>query len=334
MYIFDINKLRPGDIILQRFDDDPNSDRIREETGSLYSHAMLYLGQSSIIEAGEIVETNNLVRILIDDPKTVCVKRLKPEYYSEELIIDTLVYAREFFGTEYSVKEALRALKKPESAIEPNRQICTRLVAQSFAKARLPIVENSDYCTTKDIEDCVFLCDLEDYLKEAKQEDIDFAESYNVLQDQTESTKDALKKASALLNEDVQTIEQLSNMACKYPQKAKELCDIVRESGYLDLWKLEKKTNPHEYNTELFFEKYKDHLLEAVNQTIGINESLKYLYEQNLIFMQLGCYLYGDNAYLEMMINLYKTLINLCNQRSMVAIIALNKTTQCKPNDE
>lgn len=327
MYIFDINKLQPGDIILQRYEGNTNSEMIRKKTGSLYSHAMLYLGQSSIIEAGDIVETNNPVRILIEDPKTVCVKRLKHEYYNEELIIDAIVYAREAYGTEYSVMEAIRALKKPTTAIEPNRQICTRLVAQSFAKAGLHIVDNSDYCTTKDIEESACLFDVEDFLKEATQEDIDFADSYNVLDDQTEFTKGVLEKASALLNEDVQTIEQLTNMACKYPDKAQGLCDIVRESGYLNLWELEKDAHPHEYNTELFAEKYKDHLQEATNQTIDINESLKQLYEQNLRFLQIGCFLYGENAYLEMMINLYEKLIKLCNQRSMVAILALSKNT-------
>lgn len=334
MYIFDINKLQPGDIILQRYEGDTNSEKIREKTGALYSHAMLYLGQGSIIEAGDIVETNNPVRILIEDPKSVGVKRLKHEYYNDDLIINAIVYAREAYGTEYSVMEAFRALKKPAIAVEPNRQICTRLVAQSFAKAGLSLVDNSDYCTTKDIEDSPYLYDVEDFLKEATQEDIDFTDSYNVLEDQTKFTKEVLENASTLLVEDVQTIEQLTNMACKYPDKAQGLCDIMRESGYLNLWELEKDAHPHEYNTELFVEKYKDHLQEASNQTIAINENLKQLYKQNLMFLHLGCYLYGKNAYLDMMISLYNTLINLCNQRSMVAILALSKASQSEPNEE
>lgn len=334
MYIFDINKLQPGDIILQRYEGDTNSEKIREKTGALYSHAMLYLGQGSIIEAGDIVETNNPVRILIEDPKSVGVKRLKHEYYNDDLIINAIVYAREAYGTEYSVMEAFRALKKPAIAVEPNRQICTRLVAQSFAKAGLSLVDNSDYCTTKDIEDSPYLYDVEDFLKEATQEDIDFTDSYNVLEDQTKFTKEVLENASTLLGEDVQTIEQLTNMACKYPDKAEELCVIVRDSGYLDLWKLEKDAHPYEYSTELFAEKYIDHLSAAVHQTIEVNNHLKQLYEQNLLFLQFGCCLYGENSFLDMMIELYKNLINLCNQRSMVAIMAFSKTIQSETDEE
>ena len=58
-YIYDMSKLRYGDIILVRFPGDSLSDRVRESTNSEYSHAMLYVDDSSYIEASDRVVARN-----------------------------------------------------------------------------------------------------------------------------------------------------------------------------------------------------------------------------------------------------------------------------------
>jgi len=57
MYIFDIHQLQPFDIVLVRFPDNRFSNIIRRFCNSEFSHAIVYLGNSSFIEAEDPIVT-------------------------------------------------------------------------------------------------------------------------------------------------------------------------------------------------------------------------------------------------------------------------------------
>ena len=63
MYLLEKDKLEIGDIILIK-SESRISQMVRRLTGSQYSHAMLFVGVSSIIDSdGYGVQSNNLQRI-------------------------------------------------------------------------------------------------------------------------------------------------------------------------------------------------------------------------------------------------------------------------------
>lgn len=107
-YIYDISRLQYGDIILVRFPGNEISDRVREATNSEYSHATLYVGDSSYIEASNRVVARNVARLLVDDPADTCVLRVKEEYLKPYTIDAAIYYARDVVGNPYAYMDALR----------------------------------------------------------------------------------------------------------------------------------------------------------------------------------------------------------------------------------
>src|SRR5438046_2779098 len=146
MYLLDIDKLEAGDIVLTR-SNSVISQLVRRLTKSEYSHAILYVGVSSCIDSdGYGVQSQNIQRLLYENTADVKVLRLKKAKDKSE-IPNAIVFARQKIGTEYSIDEAKVALLKTEiEAKEPNRQFCTRFVAQAFESAGISLVDNPGYC--------------------------------------------------------------------------------------------------------------------------------------------------------------------------------------------
>ena len=78
MYVFNLNKLKRGDIILEKSDNE-TSELVRKFSHSTYSHAILYVGGGSCLEAEDIVISFNLQRRLVENKEYICVLRLKDE---------------------------------------------------------------------------------------------------------------------------------------------------------------------------------------------------------------------------------------------------------------
>lgn len=99
MYFFNIQQLMPFDIVLIRFPDDTLSKAIRRYCKSDYSHAIVYLGNSSFVEAfPPIVTLFSAQRYYFNNLNDVKVLRLKidnPIIFDSqkaELAIRSLVY--------------------------------------------------------------------------------------------------------------------------------------------------------------------------------------------------------------------------------------------------
>lgn len=98
MFAININKLERGDIVLIRYPDDKNSQEIICRCGGNYSHAMLCVDYSSVIEAGTIVEASNPMREILANADDACVLWLKQEYRTSSIINKAVEYARRYIG--------------------------------------------------------------------------------------------------------------------------------------------------------------------------------------------------------------------------------------------
>lgn len=149
-YIYDLTKLEIGDIILKR-DNSDVSKRVREATNSKYSHAMLYVGSTSYIDAGKRVRAKNLQRYLFDDLEETCVLRIKKEFLFPLLKEFAVFYVRSVVGNPYAYMDAFRMEKGEYDRFTENKQICTRLVAKGYALCGLNLVDNVEMCTPQQL---------------------------------------------------------------------------------------------------------------------------------------------------------------------------------------
>jgi len=286
MYIFNLSKLRAGDILLintsERY-----SAIMQKYADSPYHHAMLYVGGSSLIHSnkGPGVQADNPMRMYFE--KADAAIALRPKSSVDLPLIQAAIdQARNKVGTEYSVEEAQRTIKeKKEEEYEPNRQFCTRFVAQIYANVGLQIVENADYCTPKDLENSKYFDVIADILKDADEEELAYAmEPVTGLSKQIDINNEILSKARALSGLDLQTFNQLSDYMEDHPEKDKEISVILEESGFLEMWKWEREKNPCHYEYKSFTTTYKksDRRVAGI-QLLELAGDLEYRYSVNLL---------------------------------------------------
>lgn len=262
-YVFDISKLQPGDIILDR-DSSRESSLIREKTGGSYSHARLFIGHTIMEAEGLAVQSVNPSRILYENINDAIVLRLKNA--SPQMIKAACIYASSQFGKEYGSARSI--LRKPTEDRESNRQLCTRLVAQSYEYGGVKIVDDPNYCTPKEIEESDLLDIVSNPLKEASQDDIKFAVSDGIMKDQGGYNKqsDIISKLYADLRSvcdgsDIQEEGQLVDFLINNPQYDSKVYNILKQSQYFLLWQEHKKTHPEEFSIDELKKKYSDDAL-------------------------------------------------------------------------
>jgi hypothetical protein len=250
-YKFNINCLQPGDIILVGYND-KNSREIQRRTNSKYSHAMLYW-YDSIIHASDIVITENPSRMLFAEDESVCILRLKKEYWNDFRMYFLIQYARSLVGTFYDI-EALVAMKNGTKVVpNSNRQMCAKFVAECFDYVCLDLVNDYELCTPQDIFISTLLDSLPNPLLEATQEDIDFANSFDVTKSQFEAIKYFLKTLNRQFpQEDIVSLNQLEDFIENNPSNSDKVLDLLKQTEYFNLWKLEKEHCPYLYDADSF----------------------------------------------------------------------------------
>ncbi|MEQ9230514.1 MAG: YiiX/YebB-like N1pC/P60 family cysteine hydrolase [Cyclobacteriaceae bacterium] len=324
MYCFEIDQLQPGDILLTR-SDSRVSELVRRITGSRYSHAILYVGVSSIIESdGYGVQSNNLQRVLISQKDDAKVLRLKSDSRSTKTQ-NAEVFARRLVGTAYSTDEAkISHLKLESEAKEPNRQFCSRFVAQAYSNAGVNLVDNPDYCTPEDLLQSDLLIPVDDCLRVATDKEIEFANSENPMDEQTKIHNKIFDKARVLTGNDVQTFEQLNESIIEFPEIDVEMTEFVRKSGYLDMMEWDEKKNPQHYDPKKLVEYYKDpnQILEVALRFASIEAKMRERIEMTISHLIQLNKVY-PREYFNMEIELYHKLIEYSRKRETAAINAL-----------
>lgn len=306
MYLLDREKLELGDIVLIK-SESRISQMVRRLTGSQYSHAILYVDVSSIIDSdGYGVQSNNLQRLLIENEDDAVVLRIKDENKKDK-IIEAEIFARQKIGTEYSTDEAkIATISKELEAKEPNRQFCTRFIAQAYENAGIKLVENPAYCVPEELLNSKELVIIEKPLRRASAKEIEFANSENPLVKQREIHNSIFIKARELSGQDIQTFEQINDLIIQKPEIDSELTEFVMKSGYLTMMEDDIEKNPWHYNAEKMIEHYKhpeiiidtaiffasteEKSRERLNMTIYTLIQLDKLYPRNYFKMEIGLY--------------------------------------------
>lgn len=258
MFILEISKLVLGDIILIRTNDS-TCEKIRKMSKSNYSHALVYRGNKSLLESHAFgVQSSNPQRLLLDNIDDAIVLRLKDKSIIHYLEIG-LSNAAGKIGMSYaSVREVMKSyLTTLEQAKEDKRQFCTRFVAQLYEESGIKIVSNPDYCSPREIEDSPKLELIEDCVRPATQAELELAkEQDNSINIQTESTYNFFEGIRKLLNNDLQTFDEVDVFLISNPKYDNDINKILIKSGYLDLGDIEKSKNEELYDPIKFVQKF------------------------------------------------------------------------------
>ena len=246
--------------------------------------------------------------------------RLKDEYRNDWRIRDLITYARTFVGTLYDTK-ALIAMKNGKKVVpNENRQMCAKYVAQCYDYVCLDLVENYELCSPEDIHKSKLLYSIDNILLEATQEDIDFAKSYDVTQVQFESIyKFLISLNRKFPKEDIVSLNQLEAFIEANPSNGDCALELMRQTDYFDLWRLEKEHCQYLYDVEAFKNKWKG---DSVNQALGVIDSSKRIIKDKQGDIQI----YekkrrevGDMEYYRQMIDLKLNIVEAAKQRIKVA---------------
>ena len=323
MYLLDRTKLKQGDIILTR-SNKKNSKAICKITKSDYSHAILYVGEASYIHSDlDGVHSGNIQRLLLDELKFAKVFRVKDPL----AVTEAVIYARLQVGTSYSKSSAANAYTKTFSKLDAKRQYCSRLVAKAFESAGIKLVKNSDACLPQEIADSNFVYEIEDCTYEAREEEIEFAISYDPIEKQSEITNFILKSARKLMGNRVQSLADITSTLITDPTFDTEITDIYESSGYLSMWQYEQERNPWRYDATLFenLPLSSEQINQRAIEELKIANNLLDLYKNNL---EQYFYLKEQTKlkYAEQQFNLYKQLVENALDHKFTAEAVLNKT--------
>ena len=248
MYVIDQSKLLKGDVLLTR-ENSLTSKSVRLGTFSKYSHAILYLGDSSFIHSdGDGVHSGNLQRLIFQKVSSVAVLRLKSEERHDH--IDRICFfARTQVGKQYSVPQATASTVRTSHLFDDrsNRQYCSRLVAQAYEAGGLTLVHNADFCYPKELQKSPLLTVVPDCVRAATKPEIEFAESESPLEVQARATNDFLAKVRQIASEDVQTLEQVVDLLLRRQDLDDAVSRALKESGYLELWIKERLDHEWRY---------------------------------------------------------------------------------------
>ena len=307
-----MEKLKTGDIILTA-QLGAVSKAVRIATGSKFSHSIFYVGSGSYIHSdGQGVHANNIQRLLFEKEEYVEVLRIE----KTDFISEACVFARSQIGKEYSVKDAMNSKNPLSNKKKINRQFCSRLVSQSFEHSGIDLVENADFCTPKDIQKSLYVKVVPGCVKKATEQEIKFANSFNPLQKQIEITNEILSSIRKLTSNDIQSFEELSLFIIDNPSFDTQITAIVRDSGYLSMWKHEIHQNPWRYNGEVFLSLDIDPVYKKESAKLELKSGLEQakLYTRNFE-MYRNLSRHYSREYFEMNITLYGNLINQMSNR-------------------
>jgi hypothetical protein len=245
----DYEQLQLGDILLTTTLE-PESWSVRFGTKSDISHAMLYVGSSSVIDStSDGVHSRNLQKLFFNEECAIYALRLRVPLNSESLSL-AIAYARSETGTQYTVIEAVRALKAPRGK-GSSKQFCSRLVARAYAVAGIDLVENPDFCTPQQLKDSPFLFHLPSPGVNISQEEYESVVAQpNGVRGMMEVTNDFLEKIRTL-SPDTQSINDAFLFLIRNPTADQYVFEALKSSGYLDHWRDQLDRFPWRYDLDL-----------------------------------------------------------------------------------
>ncbi len=231
-YIFNSAVLKKGDILLINTYD----DRVHEIMKSEYDHVALYAGDAFIMESdGGGVVLNHLFAYGFKEKKDAVVLRCISD--SDLIREGVIFYAMSTMGMEFGAREARRVPEYEATDAGPvsNRMFCSRLVALSYDKMGVELVQNPNYCKPAAFLDSDKLVIVENALVDASEEDKRVFGIHSKVKENAENVEmlvDVFEKMSILFGLDIQTMDQLIKAALSKPELEEEAIKVLKETDY------------------------------------------------------------------------------------------------------
>lgn len=329
-YIINYTALQRGDIILDR-NSSRESEVIRKRANSEYSHARLYVGGTLIESEGLGVQSVNPQRLLYDNPNDFIV--LRPASASEEQKNLACLYARSEVGREYAGKDFKKSIVKPIEIEEPNRQFCTRLIAQAYRFAGYEIVQNADYCTSAEIQSSDKLILVKNMFHEATEEEINISEHDGIMKMKEDTNDHNLIYVSMLeemrnvtedLTCDIQTEDDLVRYIIEHPKYDEVFSNILINSKYFRLWEIYEEEKPEEFDAGLMIKKYGNFAQKYARNNLMTPQDNLIIWKMQLQTYQHLIEKYGLKLFITFA-EMYTNIINSYYKRKNTFMSVLNK---------
>lgn len=249
LYSIDEEFLRPGDIILTSADT-TGSKAIRIATGGEYSHAMVYVGHASIVDAmPEGVHARNTQRMHFPEGVAVKVLRFKGGL-SDEAAKTVCDFARAQVGRQYATFDAARVVVAKGNTLS-RKQFCSRLVAQAYRGAGLNIVGDANYCSPNEIGKSASLVPVEGAIRPVADEEITVWETMPDMPQRMRDATNAFLNAARAKGSAIQDFNDVDDWLIAHPEDDDFLHEALKKSGYLELWKEERDAYAWRYDPAL-----------------------------------------------------------------------------------
>lgn len=264
-YTLDPSKLNTGDIILTRNKKGLISWLIRIFTLSPYSHAAIYVGDVSYMEAiGRGVHARNVLRETFYKESDVIV--LRDDSLTKSQIDSIINYVRFRHGMAYSVLDAIKSgitaivnFKLPFK-MHDNQTFCSQLVAGAFESVGKNSFNNRQYLFVrpKDIFKEKSLKKIDDVYRLITKKQMIEAQKKGIIDSQDKIVSSMMKKIWKILKQEKIFIKGVSEIDFGIFQieniSRRNLIDdkidkIIHESGYLDMWKDDMEKCPENYSS-------------------------------------------------------------------------------------
>ncbi len=252
MFLLDTTKLRAGDIVLSTRNA-KSARSLRKIMRSTFSHAMLYVADSSVIHADlDGTHAESTQRLLFESPDHAMVLRPIQVRHRDQLH-KACEHARSLVGARYSKIEAAAAVvnRGGLSRARTLRQFCSRLVAQSYAAAGIPLVLNIDYCYPGDLFNIELVDAIPDPLRPASSAEIAFGNSPSPITEQKRITNGLMQAYRSTSGEMLENDEQVIECLVRRPELDRPFSDALVTSGYLELWRRERRVNAWRYDISI-----------------------------------------------------------------------------------
>ena len=259
-------------------------------------------------------------RKLYDEGSKACVLRLKDQPGRDLLIQNMLDYARTLVGTYYDF-DAVFAIRRGEQPVyNPNRQTCSKFVAECFDYVGADVVKDYESCTPVDLFASDSFDHIEDVLIEASVWDIEYAKSKDVTKLQYDAIVNTVEKLAQWYPQaDIMSFEQLNQFVNNNPSEANRISQLLADVGYYNLWEREQEYCPYLYDAEQFKLFRRDDTVTAAIKMKKSSEKIV-VEKKNLTEYFHECLSkYGENDYYNAMLQLQFKVIESANKRIAVA---------------
>ncbi|MGJ8530110.1 YiiX/YebB-like N1pC/P60 family cysteine hydrolase [Maritalea sp.] len=244
--------LKLGDVILTT-SDAGISKLIRATTISPISHAMLYVGHCSVIDAtGDGVHSANTQRLFFEQNNAVFALRLKEEL-DPSIAIKICNYVRERVGSEYATLEAGRAWQGLGSK-GSSKQFCSRLVAQAFAANGFDLVNNTNFCTPKKLLKSAKLVKVANATVDVADEEFQAWQAHPSGLDLMRQSTNHILTGARKIDKSIQHLRDVDKLVLENSKHDETIIQLYVESGFFEVWKTDHQINPWHYDTKLMAE--------------------------------------------------------------------------------